>query len=58
MCSAARAARLLIFPFDRQELADFLAVDRSAMSAELSKLRREGVLEYRKNHFLLKLPQM
>ena len=45
-------------PFDRQELADFLAVDRSAMSAELSKLRREGVLEYRKNHFLLKLPQM
>ncbi len=45
-------------PFDRQELADFLAVDRSAMSAELSKLRREGVLEYRKNHFLLKEPQM
>ena len=45
-------------PFDRQELADFLAVDRSAMSAELSKLRREGILEYRKNHFVLKQPQM
>lgn len=45
-------------PFDRQELADFLAVDRSAMSAELSRLRRDGVLEYRKNHFLLKLPEM
>ena len=43
---------------DRQELADFLAVDRSAMSAELSKLRREGILEYRKNHFVLKQPQM
>lgn len=53
---AGRAA--FDIPFDRQELADFLAVDRSAMSAELSKLRREGVLEYRKNHFLLKLPQM
>ena len=45
-------------PFDWQELADFLAVDRSAMSAELSKLRREGILEYRKNHFVLKQPQM
>ena len=45
-------------PFDRQELADFLAVDRSAMSTELSKLRREGILEYRKNHFVLKQPQM
>lgn len=41
-------------PFNRQELADFLAVDRSAMSAELGKLRSEGVLEYHKNHFTLK----
>lgn len=41
-------------PFNRQQLADFLAVDRSAMSAELSKLRKEGVLDYRKNWFLLK----
>ena len=32
-------------PLDRQALADYLGVDRSAMSAELSKLRREGVLE-------------
>ncbi|MGN0506879.1 MAG: Crp/Fnr family transcriptional regulator [Lachnospiraceae bacterium] len=40
-------------PYDRQALADYLGVERSAMSAELSKLRREGVLECRKNHFLL-----
>ena len=40
-------------PLDRQQLADFLAVDRSAMSAALGKLRDEGVLEFRKNHFRL-----
>lgn len=40
-------------PLDRQQLADFLAVDRSAMSAALGKLRDEGVLEVRKNHFRL-----
>ena len=40
-------------PMDRQQLADFLAVDRSAMSAALGKLRDEGVLTFRKNHFHL-----
>ena len=40
-------------PLDRQQLADYLAVDRSAMSAVLGKLREEGVLEFRKNHFRL-----
>ena len=40
-------------PFDRQGLADFLGVDRSGLSAEISKLRAEGVLECRKNQFKL-----
>ena len=40
-------------PFNRQELADFLSVDRSAMSNELSKLRNEGILKFKKNHFKL-----
>jgi len=40
-------------PFDRQELADYLEVDRSGLSAEISKLRREGVLECEKNRFTL-----
>jgi len=40
-------------PFDRQELADYLEVDRSGLSAEIGKLRREGVLECRKNRFTL-----
>ncbi|HJB13309.1 MAG TPA: Crp/Fnr family transcriptional regulator [Candidatus Oscillibacter excrementigallinarum] len=40
-------------PLDRQQLADYLAVDRSALSAALGKLRDEGVLTFRKNHFCL-----
>lgn len=40
-------------PFNRQELADFLCVDRSAMSNELCKLQREGVLQFHRNHFTL-----
>lgn len=40
-------------PYDRQALADYLEVDRSGLSAEISKLRREGVLECRKNTFRL-----
>lgn len=40
-------------PFNRQELADYLAVERSAMSAELSKLRDDGALNFYKNNFEL-----
>ncbi|MBQ4110013.1 MAG: Crp/Fnr family transcriptional regulator [Clostridia bacterium] len=40
-------------PFNRQQLADFLSVDRSAMSNELSKMRDEGLLEFNKNKFKL-----
>lgn len=40
-------------PFNRQQLADFLSVDRSAMSNELSKMRDEGLLEFEKNRFRL-----
>ena len=40
-------------PFDRQALADYLGVERSAMSAELSKLQRDGVLTTQRNQFRL-----
>ena len=40
-------------PFNRQQLADFLFVDRSAMSNELSKMRKEGLLEFERNRFKL-----
>ena len=40
-------------PFNREELADYLSVERSAMSAELSKMKDDGLLLYKKNHFVL-----
>lgn len=42
-----------IIPFDRQALADFLSVERSAMSAEISKLRKDGLLECKGSWFRL-----
>lgn len=41
-------------PFNRQQLADFLCVDRSAMSNELCKMRDEGLIEFDKNEFTLR----
>ena len=46
------SARFTI-PFNRQQLADFLSVDRSAMSNELCKMRDEGLLRFEKNSFTL-----
>ena len=40
-------------PFDRQELADYLEVDRSGLSNEISKLRSEGVLQSHRKRFVL-----
>ena len=43
----------ITIPFNRQQLADYLSVDRSAMSSELGKMRDEGLLEFEKNRFRL-----
>lgn len=40
-------------PYNRQELADFLQVERSGLSVEISKLRKEGVIDNQKEHFTL-----
>lgn len=40
-------------PLDRQGLADYLNVERSALSAELSKMKKDGLIDYKKNHFTL-----
>lgn len=40
-------------PFNRQQLADYLSVDRSALSAELSRLQTEGKLRFHRNQFTL-----
>ena len=44
-------------PLDRQQLADFLAVDRSAMSAELSNMQRDGLLRTDRSCFTLCQPE-
>ena len=40
-------------PFDRQQLADYLNLERTALSKELGKMQREGLIKCRKNHFRL-----
>lgn len=44
----------VILPFNRQELADYLSVDRSALSRELHHMKQDGLLEYTRNVFQLK----
>jgi len=46
-------SRSFTIPYDRQALADYLGVDRSAMAAEISKLRRDGVIACEKSRFEL-----
>lgn len=48
-----RGQRQFTLPFNREELAHYLSVDRSAMSNELSKMRDEGILAFHKNKFEL-----
>ena len=40
--------------FNRQQLADYLSVDRSALSKEIGKMQKDGLLEVKKNEFVLK----
>ena len=40
-------------PFNRQQLADYLGVDRSALSAELSRMSRDGLIDVHRNRFKL-----
>lgn len=46
-------SRDFTIPFNRQQLADYLSVDRSAMSNELSKMQRDGLLKVDRSHFTL-----
>lgn len=53
MQSKKAESRSFEIPFDRQELADYLEVERSGLSAEISRLRKEGIIENRKKRFVL-----
>jgi len=59
LSAQARKANSAVFeiPFNRQELADYLSVDRSALSAELSRLKSEGLLDYHRSSFKMLRPE-
>ncbi len=54
-CAKRSGSNSFLLPYNRQQLADYLNVDRSTMSNELSKMQKEGLLTYKKNHILLKI---
>ena len=51
--ATARGSREFDISFNRQQLADYLNVDRSAMSNELSKMQKDGLIAVERNHFRL-----
>ncbi|MDY6065784.1 MAG: Crp/Fnr family transcriptional regulator [Finegoldia sp.] len=51
--SLQKGNREFDIPFDRQQLADYLNLDRTALSKELGKMQREGIISVKKNHFKL-----
>ena len=51
--STQRGSLCFSIPYDRQQLADYLCVDRAAMSVALSALQKEGLISYHKNRFTL-----
>jgi len=54
---ASKQGRRVTVPFDREQLANYLSVERSALSHELMKMKRDGLIEYRKNNFILLFQQ-
>lgn len=51
---SAQGSNKIVIPFDRQQLADYLNLDRSALSKELGKMRNDGLIAYNKNTFVIK----
>jgi len=53
ICSRQKNSSSFYIPYSRQQLSDYLCVDRSALSHELSKLKAQGIISYHKNYFEL-----
>lgn len=51
--AAVNGSPRFTIPFSRQQLADYLGVERSALSAELSRMQKDGLIRYRRNDFTL-----
>ena len=56
-CAEQAASPIFEIPFNRQELADYLSVDRSALSAELSRLKADGLLDFHRSSFKILRPE-
>ena len=54
-CAKHFGSNSFLVPYNRQQLADYLNVDRSALCNELSKMQKDGMIEYTRNHILLKV---
>lgn len=52
--AARQGSDSFTIPYDRQQLADYLSVDRSALSAELSRMQKDGILTFKRSTFKLK----
>ena len=52
-----QGSRSFSIPLNRQQMADYLNVDRSALSAELGRMQREGLISVRRNQFQLFIPE-
>ena len=52
--SRQQGSARVVCPLDRRQMADYLAVDRTALSRELAALQAEGILRYHKNIFVLR----
>ena len=46
-----QSSKKFTIPFNRQQLADYLSVDRSSMTVELYKMKDEGLIDFDKNNF-------
>lgn len=53
-CARHAGSNSFLVPYNRQQLADYLNVDRSTMCNELSKMQKDGIIEYERNRILLK----
>ena len=53
-CAKRAGSNSFLIPHNRQQLADYLNVDRSTMCNELSKMQKDGIIEYERNRILLK----
>lgn len=49
--SLKKHSKMFDIPFDRQQMADYLNLERTALSKELGRMKREGIIDFQKNHF-------